>query len=147
MRVFLAAPLFSEAERNFNTQVAGELRAAGFDVWLAQEAPFIQKGSADEKRAIFDGDIEAVRNSDIILALLDGIDVDPGVAFELGYAHALGKPIFGLKTDYRTFSRIEEINLMLEVPIKSIFRFIKDAIQELTRNSARLRTNNDEPDA
>jgi len=132
----LAAPLFNEAERNFNAQVAGELRAAGFRVWLAQEAPFIQNGSADEKKAIFDGDTEALRNSDIVLALLDGIDVDPGVAFELGYAHALGKPIFGLKTDYRTFSRIEEINLMLEVPIRSIFRSIKDAIEGLKRAEA-----------
>ena len=133
MRVFLAAPLFSEAERNFNTQVAGELRAAGFDVWLAQEAPFIQEGSAEEKKAIFDGDIKALRDSNVVLAVLDGIDVDSGVAFEMGYAYAIGKPIFGLRTDYRTFSMIEQINLMLEVPLRGIFKTVEDAIAVLKK--------------
>lgn len=134
MRIFLAAPLFSESERRFNADVATQLRKAGFSVWLAQEAPFIQKGSLEEKKSIFRGDIEALENSDVVLAILDGIEVDAGVAFEMGCAHVMGKPIFGLKTDYRTFSKIEEINLMLEVPLRTIFKAVEDAILTLRQN-------------
>jgi len=39
---------------------------------------------------------------DMVVALLDGADVDSGVAFEIGYARGLGKPVLGVRTDYRT---------------------------------------------
>ena len=53
MKVFLAAPLFSEAERGFNSKIAKRLGEKGFEVWLAQEAPFIQQGTHKEKKTIF----------------------------------------------------------------------------------------------
>ena len=52
---------------------------------------------------------QAERDCNVVVAILDGIDVEAGVGFELGYAHAKKKQIIGLKTDYRTFSRKEEI--------------------------------------
>jgi len=133
MRLFLAAPLFDEAERAFNARIAQTLRKNGYDVWIAQEAPFIEEGTAEEKRRIFNGDIEAIKSSDAVVAVLDGIDVESGVAFELGYAHCLGKPIIGLKTDYRTFSKIEEVNLMLEVPMLKICAELGEVMALLKR--------------
>ena len=108
MKVFLAAPLFNEAERLFNSKIARELRAKGFEVWLAQEAPFIKQGTHKEKKMIYEGDISALKASDVVVAVLDGMEVDAGVAYEMGYAKALGEPIIGLKTDYRTFSEKEK---------------------------------------
>jgi nucleoside 2-deoxyribosyltransferase len=130
-KIFLAAPLFSEAERAFNSNVAKRLRANGFEVWLAQEAPFIQHGTHTEKKVIYDGDISALKTSDVIIAILDGVDVDTGVAFEVGYATALGKPVIGLKTDYRTFSGMEEVNLMLDVSMVKICKSITEVIDSL----------------
>jgi nucleoside 2-deoxyribosyltransferase len=98
---------------------------------MAQEAPFISKGTKEEKKSIFDGDVKAIRNSDVVVAILDGIEVESGVAFEIGYAYCLGKPIIGLKTDYRTFSKIEDINLILEVPLIKICRTIEEVILTL----------------
>jgi len=37
----------------------------------------------------------------MVVALLDGPEVDAGTAFELGYAFAQKKPIFGILTDWR----------------------------------------------
>ena len=124
MKVFLAAPLFNEAERAFNAQTAKTLRDNGFEVWLAQEAPFIQHGNHKEKRMIYDSDILALKTSDVIVAILDGAEVDAGVAYEMGYAKALGKPIIGLKTDYRTFSGMEEVNLMLAGSVSALCKSI-----------------------
>ncbi len=67
----------------------------------------------------------------MVVAVLDGVEVDAGVAFEIGYAKAIGKPIIGLKTDYRTFSKIEEINLMLEVSLVKICRNIDEVLDSL----------------
>jgi nucleoside 2-deoxyribosyltransferase len=131
MKVFLAAPLFSEAEREFNSKIAKRLRDSGFEVWLAQEAAFIQKGTHKEKKMIYESDISALRTSGAVVAVLDGIEVDAGVAYEVGYAKALGKPVVGFKTDYRTFSGMEEVNLMLEVSLVKICRSIDELIDAL----------------
>ena len=131
MQIYLAAPLFSEAERDFNEKVAKELREVGFDVWMAQESLFIKDGTEEEKRSIYKADIIALKESDVVVAVLEGVDVDCGVAFEIGYAAALGKPIVGLKTDHRTFSRIENINLILEVPLRGIYKSVEEVIEAL----------------
>jgi nucleoside 2-deoxyribosyltransferase len=131
MRIFLAAPLFSEAERDFNSKTAKALRSEGFEVWVAQEHEFIHEDSIQWKRSIFEEDLEALRKSDLILAVLDGVDVDAGVAFELGFAHALGKQILGLKTDHRTFSKVESVNLMIEAPLIRLCKSVDEAIEYL----------------
>jgi nucleoside 2-deoxyribosyltransferase len=131
MKVFLAAPLFSEAERDFNSKVAERLRDKGFQVWLAQEASFIHEGTSKEKKKIYEEDISALKACDVVVAVLDGVDVDSGVAFEMGYAVAIGKPVIGLKTNHRAFSKVEDINLMLEVPLIKLCSSIDDVITEL----------------
>ena len=125
--------MFSESEREFNSKIAKRLRENGFEVWLAQEAPFIQEGTHKEKKLIYEGDILALKASDAVVAVLDGMEVDAGVAYEMGYAKALGKPIVGLKTDYRTFSEMEEINLMLEVPLIKICKSMDEVIDSLSK--------------
>ena len=44
---------------------------------------------------------KAIRESDGLFAILDGVDVDSGTASEIGYAAALGKPIVGYRGDFR----------------------------------------------
>jgi len=131
MKVFLATPLFNEAEREFNSEIAKKLREKGFEVWLAQEAPFIQQGTHKEKKMIYEGDILALKECDMVVTVLDGMEVDSGVAYEMGYAKALGKPIIGLKTDYRTFSKMEKVNLMLEVLLIKICKSVDEIIDLL----------------
>ena len=38
MRIYLAGPLFTTAERDFNAALAAGLRALGHEVWLPQES-------------------------------------------------------------------------------------------------------------
>ncbi len=44
---------------------------------------------------------EAIRRSSLLVACLDGSDVDSGTASEVGYASALGIRCVGLRTDLR----------------------------------------------
>ncbi len=130
-KIFLAGPLFNEAEREFNAKVAARLRSEGFEVWLAQEKGLLKQGTDPEKKYLFEEDLKALRDSANVVAILDGNDVDAGTAFELGYAYASGKPLYGLKTDYRSFSPIENVNLMIEVPVRQIFRSLDEVIAAL----------------
>ena len=107
MKIYFAAPLFSEAEREFNVKVTKELRKEGFDVFLPQEhSEMTEMPDTDEKvrkllTGFFTKDLEAIDGCDILLIVLDGRVPDEGACFELGYAYARGKICVGLKTDTR----------------------------------------------
>jgi nucleoside 2-deoxyribosyltransferase len=44
----------------------------------------------------------AIRQADGLIGVLDGVDVDSGTAAEIGFAYALDKRLWGLRTDFRT---------------------------------------------
>jgi nucleoside 2-deoxyribosyltransferase/predicted secreted protein len=114
-RVYLAAPLFSAAERSFNASVARTLKEHLFDVHLPQEAGDDSgtRGTREQER-LFDVNREALENSDFVVAIIDGADADSGTAWEMGYAFARKKPVIALRTDFRRVGRHEHVNLMLE---------------------------------
>jgi nucleoside 2-deoxyribosyltransferase len=50
---------------------------------------------------IGENNAELIRTSDVVLAYLNGPDVDSGTAAEIGYAYGLGKKIYGFRDDFR----------------------------------------------
>ncbi|MDO9097805.1 MAG: nucleoside 2-deoxyribosyltransferase [Candidatus Methanoperedens sp.] len=112
--VYLAAPLFSEAERDFNSKLRDKIKSAGFNVFLPQEDSNNIKDEKNRQEIIFNKNAAAIERSDIIAAVIDGTDVDSGTAWEIGYAFAKGKPIIGLRTDFRTLGIEGTVNLMIE---------------------------------
>ena len=112
--VYLAAPLFSEAELDFNRMLRDEIKSSGFKVFLPQEDSNNVKDRDDRQMIIFSKNEAAIKSSDIIVAVVDGADVDSGTAWEIGYAYALGKSILGLRTDFRTLGIEGTVNLMIE---------------------------------
>jgi nucleoside 2-deoxyribosyltransferase len=112
--VYLAAPLFSEAELDFNRKLRDEIKICGFNVFLPQEDSNNVKDRDDRQMIIFSKNEAAITNSDIIVAVVDGADVDSGTAWEIGYAYARSKPILGLRTDFRNLGIEGTVNLMIE---------------------------------
>jgi nucleoside 2-deoxyribosyltransferase len=112
--VYLAAPLFSEAECDFNRKLRDELISAGFIVFLPQEDSNNVKDMSHRQKIIFNKNLKGIENSDIIVAVIDGADVDSGTAWEIGFAFAKDKPVLGLRTDFRTLGIEGTVNLMIE---------------------------------
>ena len=58
-------------------------------------------------RRIVEADLELMRRLDAGIFCLDGFrrspEMDPGTAFEIGYMHALGKPLVGWTADTRDY--------------------------------------------
>jgi nucleoside 2-deoxyribosyltransferase len=120
-RVYLAAALFSEAERVFNASVARLLRMHLFEVHLPQEAgDDSDTRDIREQERLFLRNKTALENSDFIVAIIDGADADSGTAWEMGYAFAQRKPVIALRTDFRRVGHHEYVNLMLEQSAKVV---------------------------
>jgi nucleoside 2-deoxyribosyltransferase len=114
-RLYLAGPLFSEAERSYNAGLADLLRTHCFEVFLPQESgDNCALRGRDEHRRIFTKNIRAIHDADLVVAIIDGADVDSGTAWEMGYAAAIKKPVIALRTDFRMTGSQERVNLMLE---------------------------------
>lgn len=112
--VYLAAPLFGEAECDFNRKLRNELISAGFNVFLPQEDSNNIKNNKDRGKIIFNKNLKGIENSDLLVAVIDGADVDSGTAWEIGFAYSKRKPVFGLRTDFRTLGIEGTVNLMVE---------------------------------
>ena len=110
-KIYFAGPLFSFAEQGFNAELARFLDSHGFDVRLPQD----NEPRTKTARAIFDMDVAAIDQADIVVACMDGPDPDSGTAWECGYAFAKGKPIVCYRTDFRLSGDTEgaPYNLML----------------------------------
>jgi len=99
MRLYLAGPLFTQAERDWNRRLAAALAEAGHAVFLPQDE--VKAIATLEADAIFRIDVEGVRSAEAVVAILDGADADSGTSFECGLAYALGIPIVAVRTDFR----------------------------------------------
>jgi nucleoside 2-deoxyribosyltransferase len=103
--VYLAGPLFSDQDRQMLLTIESAFITAGMRCFLPHRevgdlsALKAKIGEQPARRYVFDSDVQGVKDCTVLCALLDGTDVDSGTAAEMGYAHAIGKPVFGLCTD------------------------------------------------
>lgn len=130
MRLYLAGPLFTDAEKRYNSELAATLRRAGHAVFLPQEhQPTAGNHLA---RRTFAEDVSALRNAQAVVAILDGSDVDSGTAWECGFAYGQGKYVFGLRTDVRQVGEYDQpINLMLTGGLEDYATSVHELVRQL----------------
>jgi nucleoside 2-deoxyribosyltransferase len=109
MKIYLAGPLFSAAERNFNSELTRLLRKKGHEVWLPQE--FEQRTMTAKQ--IFVKDVEGIDWADVVVANMDGTDPDSGTSWECGYAYGK-KPVILFRTDFRVGYKLGGDRLQIE---------------------------------
>ena len=112
-KVYVASPSgFSELGRmHYEEDILAPLRRLGFtvlDPWssVAKESPqeLIRQSrdtSSSDALRIGVRNAQLIREADFFLAILDGPDVDAGVAAELGFAVGVGKRVVGYRGDFR----------------------------------------------
>jgi nucleoside 2-deoxyribosyltransferase len=96
MKIYLAGPLFSAAERDFNVRLAALLRQMGHDVWLPQES----EQESMTPNEIFKKDVAGIDWAEAVVANMDGADPDSGTSWECGYAYGK-KSVVVFRTDFR----------------------------------------------
>ncbi len=125
MKIYIAAPLFSLAEKKQNEEIDNIIRSCGHDTYLPQrdggcffDCPEFINGRPKDV-VIHEWDISALNQCDAVLFVFDGRVPDEGACFELGYAYAKGKRCFGFKTDTRSLICGVD-NLMLTTSLEAI---------------------------
>jgi nucleoside 2-deoxyribosyltransferase-like protein len=82
LRVYVAGPLFSEAERSWLDLLAARLRIEGFECFVPHEHfPELADVTVEE---VYRSDTEGLRSANALVAWLDGAMVDDGTACEIG---------------------------------------------------------------
>lgn len=113
MKAYLANGLFSSADRMYNEHVAKTLRQAfpELELFVPQEQTINDKNSYADSRMIATADAKGLLESDFLVAILDGVEIDSGVAAEIGIFWTTGRPIIGICTDVRQMGRDNELKI------------------------------------
>ena len=103
MKVYFANSLFNDADRMYNMYVVDTIRAKlNYDILIYNPMENDEINDKDEfadAQMVANADYEQLRDSDLLIAVLDSGDV--GVGVEIGLAYEMGIPIIGVYTDVR----------------------------------------------
>ena len=140
-RCYVASPLgFSESGRLWYDDVFLSALRPLVEVvvpWTLTEAEEIAAAAREGREREMALEIgrrnaEAIRGCGLLVAHLDGQEVDSGTASEVGYAAALGLRCFGLRTDLRQAGEPGvAVNLQVEHFIVASGGFVAKSLDEL----------------
>src|SRR3989344_5308326 len=137
MRIYIAGKLGTRGEKELLGRVDSLCKSLGFDTFLPHRDVGIVKDINDVKR-VFRGDIiEGFRNCGLIIAVLDGLHVGAGTAWELGYAYSKGIPAIGLKTDEPVSDALDYLSAILIGSMKIVksFEELKGSLDKFKKKS------------
>jgi nucleoside 2-deoxyribosyltransferase len=133
MKAYIAGKLRTKSEREALEKIAELCKKLGVDTFL----PHRDVGLAEDMKEvdkIFQGDIiEGFKDCKLVIALLDGLHVGAGTAWELGYGYAKGIPTIGIKTDEPVEDALEYLSAILigSMEIVTSFEDLEKKIKEL----------------
>ena len=113
-KIYIAGPLFNTHEKGYLEKIAIELESKEFECFLPHRD---QKDVTEEelkqlnmsnatKEKIFNNDLNALKTSDLTVALLTGQDIESGTAAENGFSYANKKPIIAITASERRFRNL-----------------------------------------
>jgi nucleoside 2-deoxyribosyltransferase len=112
-KVYIAGPLFTSGERWYLEYIDQICRQAGFETYLPHRDAGLCPPSGEGGKFFFNEDLKKLDEVDLLVAVLNGCEVDSGTAWEVGYAYARGRPILGIYDDKRVSDPQANFNPML----------------------------------
>jgi len=112
-KVYVAGPLFTEGQRWLLERIDALCRESGFDTYLPHRDAGLYDRDSDSS-FFFQQDLRQLQEADVVVAVLNGDDVDSGTAWEMGYFYAIkGGPIVGYVNDTRRPHPRAQLNPMV----------------------------------
>ena len=96
MKIYLASPFFNINEILMYEGAIESLREKGYDVYVPREHTIEGAWQMPNKTwagYVFDEDVRAINECDVVLVMNHGMYSDSGTAWEAGYAMAAGKRV------------------------------------------------------
>ena len=112
-RVYLSGPIFSLAEIAWASRIKEAIEEKFSD---RVEVIWPNEIQAKSKEDVFARNVQSLEYCDILIAILDGTQVDDGTAWEMGYHWARGRKAIGIRTDFRKAGEFwgSKVNAMIE---------------------------------
>lgn len=123
MKCYIAGPLFTEGDRWYLEKIDAECEKLGLKTYLPHRDAGLCPADDKNTQFYFQTDYQNILESDFLVAVLHGTDVDSGTAWEIGCAYANGKQIFAIADDIRVAEIKENINLMISNSVELSFTF------------------------
>ena len=125
IKIYFAAPLFTQAERIWNQTLANTIVEQ--DPKIGIFLPQIESGKAYINGCFDFAQVQqiclnGIEACDVLVAILDGPDSDSGTCFECGYAFSKGKKLIGIRTDLRA-GEDQGLNAMLNQSCAEVIRY------------------------
>lgn len=95
MKIYLASGFFDKETRHNVEVIARALRSEGHEVYVPMEHEIKNAWSYPNKewgKKVFEEDVRAIRNSDMVVMIDYGMNNDSGASWECGFAYGIGKP-------------------------------------------------------
>ena len=138
LTLYLAGPIFSDAETIWLGSLKSRLESQWENkvrvIWPFEITP---KHSDDRASEILRICASGLDEADLLVALLDGTQVDDGTAWEIGYfyhANAGGERIIAIRTDTRCAGETDDVpvNTLIAESCGVIVRSVDELLQHLT---------------
>lgn len=132
-KIYLSGPLFSRGEIAWGERVKSfqkdRLENAQI-IWPHEIVP-----CQASRQQIFLANLQALSECDVMVAMLDGPQVDDGTAWEIGYFFLQSKKILGLRTDFHRAGEtdISRVNLMIECSCLAVAGSLEELAMHLKR--------------
>ncbi|WP_338069764.1 nucleoside 2-deoxyribosyltransferase [Bifidobacterium santillanense] len=110
---YVAGPFFDPEQAHSMEQLEGVLERHGRTLFKPRFASQIEEVGPE---GCFEDDIRGIQASDAVIANL--MDEDAGTMFEIGYAHAMGMPVYGYSEGLTPMGRV---NLMVAQAVEMVF--------------------------
>lgn len=112
MQMYVAGPFFNALERERMERLRERLKDTDYECFYPMDH-FIPNGESltnyEWAQKVFEMDVTALLNSDVVIAVYDKHYSDSGTAFEIGLAYAHQIPIILLCTDLKQDNSIMPI--------------------------------------
>jgi len=131
MKAYIAGKLGTSSEREELEKIDKMCQSIGFKTYLPHRDGGLARGMKDVS-PIFKSDItDNLPNCDVVIAILDGLHVGSGTAWELGFAYAKGIPTIGLKTDEPISEALDYLSPMIlaSMPIVSSVKALETGLK------------------
>ena len=155
-KIYLASPYgFSESSKGFLRDLREKLKSSGHtvhDPWVVSEPLVleclakIRRNPGNSKQLWHKLDMKigklnqkAIDKAEVVVAGLDGTDVDAGTASEIGYAFGRDKTVLGYREDFRLTGENEgmvvsvQVQYWIEQSGGAVFGKVSDVLKRLAK--------------
>jgi len=122
---YIAGPLFTEADREYLEKIDKLMRSLGYNTYLPHRDAGIFKRGENNSKDFFKKDKNKITECSLMIAVLNGADIDSGTSWEIGFAYSKGIKILGILDDTRKPSN-ELLNPMILDSINKIVNSLEE---------------------